>query len=83
MDKTTIIQLVVCLGGIGSMVAGILYFLSFDSYMKDIDRRVEESERKSLKKKQKLKALLDDFVVIGYLSTWNRLKHTDYQMRFK
>ena len=37
------------------MVAGILYFLSFDSYMKDIDRRVEESERKSLKKKQKLK----------------------------
>ena len=29
--------------------------------MKDIDRRVEESERKSLKKKQKLKnkALLD------------------------
>ena len=61
MDKTTIIQLVVCLWGIGSMVAGILYFLSFDSYMKDIDRRVEESERKSLKKKQKLKnkALLD------------------------
>ena len=55
MDKTTIIQLVVYLGGIGSMVAGILYFLSFDSYMKDIDRRVEESERKSLKKKQKLK----------------------------
>ena len=55
MDKTTIIQLVVCLGGIGSMVAGILYFLSFDSYMKDIDRRVEESERKSLKKHQKLK----------------------------
>ena len=55
MDKTTIIQLVVCLGGIGSMVAGILYFLSFDSYMKDIDRRVEESERKSLKKQQKLK----------------------------
>ena len=55
MDKTTIIQLVVCLGGIGSMVAGILSFLSFDSYMKDIDRRVEESERKSLKKKQKLK----------------------------
>ena len=37
------------------MVAGILYFLSFDSYIKDIDRRVEESERKSLKKKQKLK----------------------------
>ena len=69
MDKTTIIQLVVCLGRIGSMVAGILYFLSFDSYMKDIDRRVEESERKSLKKKQKLKALLDEFVVIGYLST--------------
>ena len=55
MDKTTIIQLVVCLGGIGSMVAGILDFHSFDSYMKDIDRRVEESERKSLKKKQKLK----------------------------
>ena len=55
MDKTTIIQLVVCLGGIGSMVAGILYFLSFDSYIKDIDRRVEESERKSLKKQQKLK----------------------------
>lgn len=55
MDKTTIIQLVVCLGGIGSIVAGILYFLSFDSYMKDIDRRVEESERKSLKKQQKLK----------------------------
>ena len=55
MDKTTIIQLVVCLGWIGSMVAGILYFLSFDSYMKDIDRRVEKSERKSLKKKQKLK----------------------------
>ena len=55
MDKTTIIQLVVCLGGIGSMVAGILYFLSVDSYIKDIDRRVEESERKSLKKKQKLK----------------------------
>ena len=53
MDKTTIIQLVVCLGGIGSMVAGILYFLSFDSYMKDIDRRVEESERKSLKKTTK------------------------------
>ena len=55
MDKSTIIQLVVCLGGIGSIVAGILYFLSFDSYMKDIDRRVEESERKSLKKQQKLK----------------------------
>ena len=55
MDKTTIIQLVVCVGGIGSIVAGILYFLSFDSYMKDIDRRVEESERKSLKKQQKLK----------------------------
>lgn len=50
MDKSTIIQLVVCLGAIGSVVAGILYFLSFDSYMKDIDRRVEESERKSLKK---------------------------------
>ena len=42
MDKTTIIQLVVCLGGIGSMVAGILYFLSFDSYIKDFDWRVEE-----------------------------------------
>ena len=55
MDKSTIVQLVVCLGGIGSVVAGILYFLSFDSYMKDIDRRVEESERKSLKKQQKLK----------------------------
>ena len=49
MDKSTIIQLVVCLGGIGSIVAGILYFLSFDSYMKDTDRRVEESEEKSLK----------------------------------
>ena len=48
MDKSTIIQLVVCLGGIGSIVAGILYFLSFDSYMKDTDRRVEESEEKSL-----------------------------------
>ena len=72
MDKTTIIQLVVCLGGIGSMVAGILYFLSFDSYMKDIDRRVEESERKSLKKKQKLKnkAMLANFV-INYME--NRL----------
>ena len=72
MDKTTIIQLVVCLGGIGSMVAGILYFLSFDSYMKDIDRRVEESERKSLKKQQKLKnkAMLANFV-INYME--NRL----------
>lgn len=54
MDKTTIIQLVVCLGGIGSMVAGILYFLSFDSYMKDTDRRVEESEEKSLKTKNSI-----------------------------
>ena len=54
MDKTTIIQLVVCLGGIGSIVAGILYFLSFDSYMKDIDRRVEESEEKSLKTKNSI-----------------------------
>ena len=50
MDKTTIIQLVVCLCWIGSMVAGILYFLSFDSYMKDIDISVEESERKLFKK---------------------------------
>ena len=54
MDKTTIIQLVVCLGGIGSIVAGILYFLSFDSYMKDTDRRVEESEEKSLKTKNSI-----------------------------
>ena len=54
MDKSTIIQLVVCLGGIGSIVAGILYFLSFDSYMKDTDRRVEESEEKSLKTKNSI-----------------------------
>ena len=54
MDKSTIIQLVVCLGGIGSLVAGILYFLSFDSYMKDTDRRVEESEEKSLKTKNSI-----------------------------
>ena len=54
MDKSTIIQLVVCLGGIGSIVAGILYFLSFDSYMKDTDRRVEESEEKSLNTKNSI-----------------------------
>ena len=71
MDKTTIIQLVVCLGGIGSMVAGILYFLSFDSYMKDIDRRVEESEEKSLKTKNSIDfkknhmALQEAIVVCG------------------
>lgn len=52
MNKSTIIQLVVCLGGIGSVVAGILYFFSFDSYMKDIDRRIKESERNSLKKQK-------------------------------
>lgn len=71
MDKTTIIQLVVCLGGIGSMVAGILYFLSFDSYMKDTDRRVEESEEKSLKTKNSIDfkknhmALQEAIVVCG------------------
>ncbi len=68
MDKSTIIQLVVCLGGIGSIVAGILYFLSFDSYMKDTDRRVEESEEKSLKTKNSIdfkKALLDNIVDIN------------------
>ena len=71
MDKSTIIQLVVCLGGIGSIVAGILYFLSFDSYMKDIDRRVEESEEKSLKTKNSIDfkknhmALQEAIVVCG------------------
>lgn len=50
MDKATIVKLVVCLGGIGSVVAGILYFLSFDFYMKDVDRRIKESEQKSSKK---------------------------------
>ena len=71
MDKTTIIQLVVCLGGIGSMVAGILYFISFDSYMKDTDRRVEESEEKSLKTKNSIDfkknhmALQEAIVVCG------------------
>ena len=71
MDKTTIIQLVVCLGGIGSIVAGILYFLSFDSYMKDTDRRVEESEEKSLKTKNSIDfkknhmALQEAIVVCG------------------
>ena len=71
MDKSTIIQLVVCLGGIGSIVAGILYFLSFDSYMKDTDRRVEESEEKSLKTKNSIDlkknhmALQEAIVVCG------------------
>ena len=71
MDKSTIIQLVLCLGGIGSIVAGILYFLSFDSYMKDTDRRVEESEEKSLKTKNSIDfkknhmALQEAIVVCG------------------
>ena len=71
MDKSTIIQLVVCLGGIGSIVAGILYFLSFDSYMKDTDIRVEESEEKSLKTKNSIDfkknhmALQEAIVVCG------------------
>ena len=53
MDKSTIVQLVVCLGGIGSVVAGLLYFVSFDSFIKDVDRRIKESEQKPSKQKKR------------------------------
>ena len=32
--------------GVGVIVAGILYFVSFDSFMKDVERRLDEVKKK-------------------------------------
>ncbi len=43
------IHIAICIAGV--TLAGILYFLSYDSYDKDVDRRLKESERKNEKGK--------------------------------
>lgn len=49
--KSTIVQLAAYLGGVGIVVTGIVCLLSFDSYVTDIDKHIQKSERKSLENK--------------------------------
>lgn len=49
MTKELIIDILIAICIAGVTLAGILYFLSYDSYDKDVDRRLKESERKTKK----------------------------------
>ncbi len=46
MEKQLIVQILVWICGVGVIVAGILYFVSFDSFMKDVERRLDEVKKK-------------------------------------
>ncbi|MGL4338741.1 MAG: hypothetical protein ACRCST_17775 [Turicibacter sp.] len=47
-----IVKIILVLCIIGVIGAGILYFLSYNSYTKDVDRRIEEAEKKDKQKKR-------------------------------
>ena len=53
MTKELIIDILIAICIAGVTLAGILYFLSYDSYDKDVDRRLKESERKKRKREVK------------------------------
>lgn len=46
MTKELIIEILIAICMAGVILAGILYFLSYHSYDKDVERRLKESERK-------------------------------------
>lgn len=46
MTKELIIDILISICIAGFSLAGILYFLSYHSYDKDVERRLKESERK-------------------------------------
>ncbi len=52
MDKSSIIQIAMVVCGVGVIIAGVLFFFSFDPFMKDIDRRINEEDKKVAKKKK-------------------------------
>ena len=50
MDKKTLITYVVIIGGCLSFFATLLYIYSFDSFMKDINRRLKNITKKKKSK---------------------------------
>lgn len=51
MMKELILNILMAICVSGMILAGILYFLSYHSYEKDVDRRLKESERKKHSKR--------------------------------
>ena len=68
MTKELIIDILIAICIAGVTLAGILYFLSYDSYDKDVDRRLKESERKNEKGKWNLSRYTEDIKPLKSLS---------------
>ncbi len=58
MDRRMVVELIILIGKIGMVVSGFLFFFSFNSFMKDVNRRVELAEQKDKKRKEAKKALI-------------------------
>ncbi len=49
MDRRMIVDFIVLIGKFGMIVASLLFFFSFNGFMKDVDRRIalgQDKERK-------------------------------------
>lgn len=47
MSKELVVNITLVIGGIGVIVSGILYFFSYDSFFRDVERRLKNIEKKN------------------------------------
>ncbi len=49
MERRMIVEFIILIGKLGRIVAGLLFFFSFNGFIKDVDRRIalgQDKERK-------------------------------------
>lgn len=51
MDRRMIVEFIILIAKFGMIVAGLLFFFSFNGFMKDVDRRIIVAEHKENKHK--------------------------------